>query len=148
MVNFGVAFIPSPEDFETWPEGWKYTDLEPFYREVLEATDVSTEASTDGELYLRTAGDIVNGVMKKHLGFTEASLNADPFNRVNVSTLPEQQVKNGQRHESCLVSFASTSLGLLACIWGLFSFPLWDAWFVDCKFQTGCASSRHICFRS
>lgn len=106
MMNLGLSFIPSPQGFDTWPAGWQYEDLEPFYREVLEKTHVTAKMSTDGKLYLQTAGNIINGVLKEKLGFKEAPLNADPWNRANVSSLPEHYVKGGQRHDSCLVRLA------------------------------------------
>ncbi|GMH42208.1 hypothetical protein BSKO_10127 [Bryopsis sp. KO-2023] len=99
-VNIAISFSGSPEDFDGWPQGWSYDEMEPFYSEVLEATNIGHVTSADGELYLHEAGDVLNRVMKNHLGFKESDLK-NPV-RVNTTSFTEHYTKNGQRFDSCL----------------------------------------------
>ncbi|GMH42209.1 hypothetical protein BSKO_10128 [Bryopsis sp. KO-2023] len=99
-ANAAMSFSGSPEDFEGWPQGWSYDEMEPFYSEVLEATNIGHVTSADGELYLHEAGDVLNRVLKNQLGFKEAPLK-NPV-RVNTTSFTEHYTKNGQRFDSCL----------------------------------------------
>ncbi|GMH42633.1 hypothetical protein BSKO_10552 [Bryopsis sp. KO-2023] len=101
-MNLALAFQPSPDDFDDWPPGWQYPDMQPFFEEVIEATSVSATPSTDGKLYNQAVGDVLDRVATNQLGFEKKPLNEDVGARGNTTSLAEFYIKGGQRFESCL----------------------------------------------
>lgn len=100
-VNAGLAFKGVPQDFETWPPGWSYGDLNGYYEEAIGKMGVSAFQSTDGKLYNQEAGDALDSVMQNQFGFEKRALNG-PGPRAKSTSNAEYYVKGGQRFESCL----------------------------------------------
>lgn len=102
-MNGALGFIPSPEDFDSWPSGWNYRDLIRSYRQILTGLSVTSTPSSDGLLYAQGAADAYELLAEKQLGLKKVGLNANPAGRTNTYSVTEVTAKDGQRMDPCKV---------------------------------------------
>lgn len=103
MMNGGATFIPSPDDFRSWPWGWKYHQMKPSFDATLSKLSVTTTPSSDGKLYVQGSAAAFEKMATSQLGLKEVGLNADPFARANTFSRSEVTAKNGKRMDACQV---------------------------------------------
>ncbi|GMH42500.1 hypothetical protein BSKO_10419 [Bryopsis sp. KO-2023] len=102
MVNAALTFKPSPRDFDLWPSGWKFSDLEPFFDEAFEKTKLTSTPSKDGKLYAQGTGEAFEELSNNQFGFSKVELNANPGSRVNTMSVTQVTVDGGQRSDACM----------------------------------------------
>lgn len=102
MMNAALTFTPSPRDFDSWPSGWKFSDMEPFYQETFEKTKVTATPSKDGKLYVQGTADAFETLAKNHFGLEKVDLNENPGGRVNTMSVTQVTVDEGQRSDACM----------------------------------------------
>lgn len=104
VMNGGLAMIPSPEDFDSWPIGWRYKQMAPLYRKIFSKLSVTSTPSADGLLYTQEAANYFDNLATKWLGLKKADLNSNPGARANTFSLPEVTAEEGKRMDACQVS--------------------------------------------
>lgn len=114
-MNGGLGFIPSPEDFSSWPSGWSYQEMIASYQHALHGLSVTITPSSDGKLYVQGAADAFERLAEKHLGLLRVGLNANPGGRANTYSIPEVAAKDGQRMDACQVYLHSNQPSYPRC---------------------------------
>lgn len=102
MMNGAATFIPSPDDFRSWPWGWKYFQIEPNFRTTLSKLSVTTTPSSDGQLYVQGSAEAFEKMAKNRLGLREVGINDNPHDRVGTFSRNEVTAKSGKRMDACL----------------------------------------------
>ncbi|GMH43990.1 hypothetical protein BSKO_11924 [Bryopsis sp. KO-2023] len=102
MMNGALTFTPSPQDLDSWPAGWKFNDLQPYFDETFAKLSLTSTPSADGELYAQGAGEAYARMCTNQLGMRQVDLNANPNDRTNTFSITEVSAKGGQRMDACL----------------------------------------------
>lgn len=105
IMNGGLSFIPSPQDFDSWPSGWSYGDMASSFQYALNGLSVTSTPSADDKLYAQGAAVAFERLAEKHLGLGKVKLNANPGGRANTYSVTEVAAKDGRRTDPCQVFF-------------------------------------------
>ncbi|KAM0723891.1 hypothetical protein Q7P37_000881 [Cladosporium fusiforme] len=96
-VNAGLWWNPDPLDFDqTFPEGWKYADIEPAIRRAFDKIPYNERPSADGQLYKAQGYEIVAGALEA-AGWQNVSAGAQPEEKNRTYTHPNHMFANGER---------------------------------------------------
>mmetsp|Transcript_51287 Transcript_51287/g.148909 ORF Transcript_51287/g.148909 Transcript_51287/m.148909 type:complete len:575 (-) Transcript_51287:457-2181(-) len=97
VMNGALMQLPSEENFETWPMGWRYSDLSPYYQAAQSMYTITGTPSVDGRHYLdNTGANFVHKLMTSHGFHLVNSLRKTP----NTMSVPHVSAKGGIREST------------------------------------------------
>ncbi|KAK1999500.1 GMC oxidoreductase [Colletotrichum falcatum] len=96
MVNAMMWVKPAAHDFEKWPAGWKWSDVEGSANKLYERTPGTILPSKNGKRYDQAAYNVMSKWLAGN-GFTEVNGLAEPNKKEAVFTHPPWLIKNGLR---------------------------------------------------
>lgn len=103
VMNGGLAMIPSPEDFNSWPVGWRYKQMAAAFHKTLPHLSLTSTPSDDGNLYAQGAANAFERLAARRLRLRKVGLNANPGMRANTFSSPKVMAEKGQRMDACQV---------------------------------------------
>ncbi|RGP80025.1 cellobiose dehydrogenase [Fusarium longipes] len=95
-VNAMMFVRPQPADFENWPSGWSYEDVQDAASRLYERTPGTLTPTKDGQLVDQGAYNVLSQFFSGN-GFTEVDAIAQPDKKKSVFTHPPMMITDGQR---------------------------------------------------
>jgi cellobiose dehydrogenase (acceptor) len=95
-VNAMMFVRPQPADFEKWPAGWTYEDVQEAASRLYERTPGTLSPTKDGQLVDQSAYNVLSQFFSGN-GFTEVDAIAQPDKKKSVFTHPPMMITDGQR---------------------------------------------------
>jgi len=94
-----IGMTPPAFSLETWPVGWRASDLNDELTRLTTQLSLVATPSTDGVLYANASQQLIDAAW--HVaGFTQSSINADPAKRGKTYNRPSIAARNGVRQNS------------------------------------------------
>ena len=105
VMNGALMQLVHPDNFNSWPEGWRAQDLEPFVKRAEKDFHITQIPSADGQHYLDDAGgNFVRQAFEKFGGpaggFVEDNTTQP---RGGIFHIPHVSAKNGVRQSTALM---------------------------------------------
>jgi len=96
-MNGALMQLPSEENFESWPLGWRYPDLAPYYQTAQSMYTITATPSVDGRHYLdQTGAAFVHHTMTSHGFATSSSVQK----KAHTMSIPHVSAKDGLREST------------------------------------------------
>ncbi|KAF8870007.1 hypothetical protein CPB85DRAFT_1355990, partial [Mucidula mucida] len=87
---------PQPADFENWPAGWSWDDVEASAERLYERNPGTTLPSADGQLYNTAVYDVVSSLLANN-SWTQVDAIASPDQKHNVYSHPPWNILHSRR---------------------------------------------------
>jgi hypothetical protein len=94
-----IGMTPPAFSLETWPVGWRASDLNDELTRLTTQLSLVATPSTDGVLYANASQQLIDAAWHA-AGFTQSSINADPAKRGKTYNRPSIAARNGVRQNS------------------------------------------------
>lgn len=95
-VNFMVFVHPSDHDFEKWPKGWNWEDIEPAAERLYSRNPGTTLPSADGKLYSQGLYESLSKVLDR-FGFSSVDMIESPNEKHEVYSHPSWNINDQLR---------------------------------------------------
>jgi len=100
VLNGALRQIPPKSMFDTWPDGWKWSDMEKYYDDAENIFSLSETPSTDGKHYLAESGADATKQALGSAGFESGDAFAPKPNQMGI---PVVSTLNGVRQSTASI---------------------------------------------
>ncbi|KAK7516236.1 GMC oxidoreductase [Phyllosticta citriasiana] len=96
MINAEMFVPPQEADFENWPQGWQWSDIQESATSFYERNPGSTKPSADGQRYFQGTFSIISSLLKGN-GWSEVDAIEQPNKKHMVYSHPPMNIVNSTR---------------------------------------------------
>ncbi|GME43027.1 Cellobiose dehydrogenase [Neofusicoccum parvum] len=96
VINAEMFVKPQEADFENWPQGWSYSDIQASAESFYERNPGTTTPSSDGRRYNQGVFQILGNLLKGN-GWNEVDAVEEPNKKVNVYSHPPMNIQDSLR---------------------------------------------------
>ncbi|KAK7532811.1 GMC oxidoreductase, partial [Phyllosticta citribraziliensis] len=96
MINAEMFVPPQEADFENWPQGWQWSDIQESATSFYERNPGSTKPSADGKRYFQGTFSIISSLLKGN-GWAEVDAIEQPNKKHMVYSHPPMNIVNSTR---------------------------------------------------